>query len=123
MHNPLANDFGMAKRVQPRFKGQPRRFRRIFLREWRKYRGYTQDQLAEMVDMSVSNISQLERATQGYSQEGLERLAEALRCDPAHLLNVDPTRDEAIWSIWERASEGERRQIVEVSKALTKTGT
>jgi transcriptional regulator with XRE-family HTH domain len=109
----------MARKVQPRFKTR----RRIFLKQWREYRDITQEELAERVGMSVGNISQLERGLQGYSQEGLESLAEALRCDPGHLLTVDPSKDDAIWSIWDRAKPGERQMIVELAKTVVKTGT
>lgn len=83
----------------------------------------TQEQLADRVGWSVGNVSQLERGLQGYSQEGLEALAEALQCDPGQILTVDPTGDDAIWSIWERAKPGERQMIVELAKTVVKTGT
>jgi len=67
----------MAKRVVPRFK-KPAVRRRIFLKQWREFRGLTQEQLADRVGWSVGNVSQLERGLQGYSQEGLEAFAEAL---------------------------------------------
>lgn len=112
----------MAKRVIPRFK-PPIVRRRIFLKQWREFRNLTQEQLAERVGWSVGNVSQLERGLQGYSQEGLEALAEALQCDPGQILTVDPTRDDAIWSIWERAKPGERQMIIELAKTVVKTGT
>lgn len=116
----------MAKqsRVVPRFKaeGQPRR--RHYIREWRKHRGLTQEVLAERAGMTPTNLSQLENHKQSYSAEGLERLAEALRCEPAQLLMVDPSKDDAIWSLWERAKPAERQQIIAVTKALlSKTGS
>ena len=112
----------MAKRVVPRFK-KPAVRRRIFLKQWREFRGLTQEQLADRVGWSVGNVSQLERGLQGYSQEGLEALAEALQCDPGQILTVDPTGDDAIWLIWERAKPGERQMIVELAKTVVKTGT
>jgi ribosome-binding protein aMBF1 (putative translation factor) len=120
---PKSHNFSMAKRVITRFKQKERR--RIFVREWRKYRGLTQEALAERVGWGVSNISQLEQGRQGYSQEGLEALADALRCEPGQLLDVDPTRgDEGIWSIWETAKPGERQMIVNLAKQVVgKTGT
>lgn len=95
-----------------------RRQRRLFLKEWRVYRNLTQEALADRVGMSVSNISQLERGLQGYSMDGLERLADALMCDPGQLLTVDPTDDDAIWSLWERAQPGEREVIKGVAKSI-----
>jgi DNA-binding Xre family transcriptional regulator len=113
----------MAKRVVTRFK-KPIERRRIFLKEWRKYRRLTQEQLAERVGWGVSNVSQLEAGRQGYSQEGLERLADALQCDPGQLLNVDPTKGEGIWSIWEIAKPGDRQKIVDIARTIVgKTGT
>lgn len=109
------------KKVVPRFKAQRRR---IFLKEWRKYRGMTQEQLAEAAGMAVSNVAQLEQGRQGYSDKGLEALADALRCTPGQILMVDPTRDEAIWSIWETANQGDRQKIVDIARTITgKTGT
>ncbi len=111
------NHSSMAKRGRAAPKPQRRR---LFVREWREYRELTQEQLAERVGQSVSNISQLERGLQGYSQEGLEKLADALRCDVGHLFMVDPTKDDAIWSIWERAEEGQRREIVGYAKGIVR---
>lgn len=112
----------MARKVVPRPK--PAKVRqRIFLKEWRTYRGLTQETLAERAGMSKGNISQLEQNVQGYSPEGLESLAHALQCDPGQLLSVDPTKDDAIWSIWEKAKPAERRMIVELAKTIIKTGT
>lgn len=112
----------MARTHRPiRPQPKPRR-RRIFLKEWRQYRGYTQEQLAEMVDWSVGNVSQLERGLQGYSQEGLEALAEALNCDPGHILTVDPTKHDGIWSIWETAKEAERDEITGFARYVLEKG-
>lgn len=71
---------------------QPTR-RRHFIKEWRKFRGLTQQQLADRVETVVSGISQLEGGKQGYSQAMLEALASALSCEPWDLLNVDPSKE------------------------------
>lgn len=92
--------------------------RRIFLKEWREYRGLTQEVLADRAGMTVSNISQLERGLQGYSDEGLERLAFALRCEPGHILTVNPLDEDGIWSLWERAEPAQRQVIKDVAKGL-----
>ena len=96
---------------------------RHFIREWRKHRGYTQGQLAEMIGTSVPNISRIETGQQPYTQNMLEALAEALMTEPASLIMRDPTQPEAIWSVWDQASAGQRVQIVEIAKALLKTGS
>lgn len=94
--------------------------RPTFIRQWRNHRGYSLDKLADMVPMDKSNLSKVERGILPYNQEMLERLADALSTDPASLLMRDPTRGDAIWTIWERASPGERVQIETVAGALVK---
>src|SRR5581483_2652528 len=76
-------------------------YRRIFLKQWREYRGLSQERLAERIGRSVGQISQLERGLIGYTQETLELLADALLCDPADLIMRNPQDPEAIWSLWE----------------------
>ncbi len=104
-----------------RLKSAPRH--RIFLREWRKHRGYTQEQLAEMIGTTHATLSRIERGLLPYNQGFLERAAEMLMCEPADLLVRNPEDPEGIWSIWDNAKPGQRRQIVEVAKTLLKTGT
>jgi len=113
----------MAKKqiVRPRFKSRERR--KTFFREWRKHRDLTLEVAADRAGMTAGNLSAMERGVQGYTQDGLEALAEAYQTSPGNLLNVDPTKEDAIWSIWERAKQGERQMIVELAKTVVKTGT
>ena len=89
-----------------------------FIRQWRKHRGYSLDQLAERVPMDKGNLSKVERGLLPYNQELLERLADALSTDPASLIMRDPSDTAAIWSLWDRASAVERAQIEGVVNAL-----
>jgi len=66
---------------------------RHFVHEWRKYRGLTQDQLAEMAGLTSGAISQLENGIFAYKQPTLEALAEALECRPGDILSVNPLAD------------------------------
>ena len=95
---------------------------RHFIREWRKFRGLTQSQLADRLDVAVSSISQLERGEQGYSQSMLEALAYAMRTDAASLIMRNPMADE-IWSIEDqlrKAPEAKRREIIAVVETMLK---
>lgn len=98
----------------------PKSRRRTFIKEWRAFRGLTQEALAERVDMSPGNVSLIERGLQNYTQETLEAFATALRCDPADLLMRNPNDPDAIWSIWEQARPGERATIVEIAKTIVR---
>lgn len=59
---------------------------RNFVREWRKHRSLSQEQLAAITGYTPSSISQLETGSQGYSEESLTRIAQALDCRPADLI-------------------------------------
>lgn len=100
-----------------------KQYRRTFIREWRKYRGLTLAKLADRIGMTEGALSMLERGQSGYVQATLELLAEALMTDPASLLMRNPEDDEAIWSLWDQASEGEKQQISGVVKALRTAGS
>lgn len=61
-----------------------------YLREWRKHRGLTQEQLAEAIDSTKPTVSRMENGTRPYNQPFLEACAEALHCTPAQLLSGSP---------------------------------
>ena len=103
---------------------QPKRKRRAtFIKQWREYRDLTQEQLADRLETSKASISRIESGEQAYTQDFLEACAEALMTDPASLLMRDPTSDEAVWSIWEKAKIGERQMIEQIVRTVVKTGT
>jgi transcriptional regulator with XRE-family HTH domain len=94
--------------------------RKTFLRAWRKHRNKTLEAVAEQLHMSHSQLSRIERGDQSYNQELLEALADLYMCDVVDLLIRDPLQDEAIWTLWQRAKPGEKRQIEAIAGALLK---
>lgn len=98
---------------------------RIYLREWRQYRNLTQDQLADRIGISRVMVSKIERGLNPYHQAFLEAAAEALMCEPADLLVRDPSKPEAIWSVWESIPPTVRPQAIAILKTFmgAKTGT
>jgi transcriptional regulator with XRE-family HTH domain len=109
---PVGNPARMAR---PRPKKPARR---IFLREWRKHRGLTQERLAERAEVTQGMISQLEGGTSDFTGELLGRLADALSCDRADLIMRNPLDPEAPWSIWDTLKPQQRRQALRLLKAL-----
>jgi transcriptional regulator with XRE-family HTH domain len=85
-----------------------------FLKRWRKLRGYTQEQLADLVEMTAPSISQIETGNQGFTGETLAKLAHALGCSPVALLAHDPSREDSFWPLLDAANrlEGERRRTL-----------
>lgn len=96
---------------------KPRRtLSRTFLREWREYRGLTQEQAAERLNVSRTLLSKIENAKSPYVQGFMEAAAEAYMCDVADLIMRDP--NSPIWSIYDtlralpQADQAQVEQIV-----------
>ncbi len=93
------------------------------MRQWREYRMKSLEQVADAVGTTHATLSRIERGLIPYSQDLLERVADCLGTDAASIIMRDPTADDAIWTIWERAKTGERQMIVDIAKTIVKTGT
>lgn len=70
--------------------GNGNRRRRHFIREWREFRGLTQEQLADQVGTTKTSISRIESLKQSYTQDFLEAAADALGAHPGALLMRTP---------------------------------
>ena len=64
--------------------------RRTYLREWREFRGLTQEQAAERFGIDRSHLSKVERRQVPYSQGLIEAAADAYNCEPKDILGVNP---------------------------------
>lgn len=102
-----------------------------FLQAWRKKRGLSQEQLAEMVETSKGYISDLEKGDRRYNQDLLERFAAALQCQPRDLLAhpdvAEPppadSEEDLLRAEFRAASKARKEQILRVVKALKDTGS
>lgn len=111
----------MPKRVTPRLK---RARPAYFFRAWREYKGLTQEQLAERVDMSVSSISQIETGAQGFTDSTLIAIAEALSCAPGDLLSVDPRVEGAVVDLMRLIERKDQATVMAIINGLPdRTGT
>lgn len=109
-----AHNCGMAKKAR----------HRTFLREWRKAKpGRTLEQVAHHLSMSQPQLGRIERGDQPYNQDLLEALAALYGCTVPDLLIRDPSQPTNMWSLWDEARPGVRRQIEQVAAALVRTGT
>lgn len=84
--------------MPPRSQKRPTRAatrRRIFIREWREFRGLTQEALGEMTNRTKATISRIENGDISYTRDFLEDAADALGTHPGMLLMRAPTQDDA----------------------------
>ena len=93
------------------------------MRQWREYRDRSLEQVAEAIGSTHATLSRIERGLIPYSQDLLEKVAEYLATDAASLIMRDPSNDEAIWTIWEHAEQGERQMIVDIAQTVLKRRT
>lgn len=94
---------------------------RIFLREWRKHRLLTQDQLADRIGVDRSYVSTIERGKRPYNQEFLEAAAYALGIEPADLLVRNPLDPTGYWTIWDGIPPEDRPRFATAIEALKQT--
>lgn len=78
-----------------------------------------------MIGVDRSMLSKIETGKMNYNQQFLEAAADAYNCSPVDILMRDPTDPEGIWSLWEHAKPGERKQMVDVLRVIVggRTGT
>jgi transcriptional regulator with XRE-family HTH domain len=74
--------------------GNPLHRRRHFIAEWRDFRGLTQQQLADAINSTKATISRVEGLKQGYTQDLLEAVADALGVHPGTLLTRGPNETD-----------------------------
>lgn len=111
----------MAKTVTPIPKPERRRH---FVKEWRRYRHLTQEQLAERIEKTHGAISQLENGKIDYTQGMIEALAVALNCEPGDLLSRDPHIDGAVVDMMRLIRSKDPATVMAFLNALPdKTGT
>lgn len=98
----------------------PKRPVKLYIAEWREYRGLTQEQLAGRIGSTKSSISRWETGERDLTLGALGAIAEALQCEVADLYR-DPNRPSAD-ALLRDADEPTRRQAFRLIEAL-RTGT
>lgn len=66
--------------------GHKKRMANNRIAELRKAKNMTQEELAELANTTVNNLGKLERGARRLNQDWLNRISEALDCDPSELI-------------------------------------
>ena len=93
-------------------------YQKHFVAKWRSRFDLSQDELAEQIGTSKATISRLENYENGYSQDLIEAIAEALGLSPASLLAIDPNDENDILTIWNQATKQQQRLIVTLARGV-----
>ncbi len=96
-----------------------------YLREWRLKREMTQEQLAEAVETTKSQISELERFNLRLSDKWLRRLAPALKVQQGWIIDYDPEDlNSDVFDTWGQIDPSDREQAIRVLRSFIRhTGT
>lgn len=105
------------------------RSRKTFLREWRAYRGLTQDQVVDRlailddphVPTTAASLSRLENGKQPYSQRSLEALAQVYECDPDELLGRDPFKEGRVIDFMKHLDSAHQAQALAILAAFAQS--
>jgi transcriptional regulator with XRE-family HTH domain len=76
----------MTTKRPPKLPPGRRQWRKNFIREWREFRGLTQEQLAERIARTKATVSRIETGDIAYTREFLEVAADVLGTHPGILL-------------------------------------
>jgi transcriptional regulator with XRE-family HTH domain len=87
-----------------------------FLREWRKHRGYTQEQLAERCGIPKSIISRYESGERRIHIEAQFQLMEALDIRPAQFFS--PPDDPSLDALFADQTPETRRAFVRMARSF-----
>lgn len=93
-------------------------WRKIFLREWREFRGFTVERLAELAKVSPGLVSQIENRVSAGSPDTLERLAKELGITVGELLDVQPQDGGFVMRTW--VHERDRQRVKDIIAALSR---
>jgi transcriptional regulator with XRE-family HTH domain len=122
---PLRLTYAVVGLLMPRVAKPKRQRGRHFVREWREYRGLSQEQMASFVYLSRENYGRIEAGKVPYNQDFLELAAAALNCSPGDLISRSPANGSAPSLVLERLSAVDAKTVERAAallKALVDSG-
>jgi transcriptional regulator with XRE-family HTH domain len=93
-----------------------------YFKEWRKFRGLTQEAAADLTGLARAYISQLESEAKRHNADILDKFAAAYMCEPWELIGKNPLApDDAsdIVGIWDHIPARNRQQARQILETFT----
>ncbi len=100
---------------------------RHYLKEWRRFRDLTQEQVVNRLvslddphlPATSASLSRLENGKQPYSERVLEALAHIYDSEPEHLIGRNPAKEGDVIDFVARLNEKQRGQLMAFMVAIT----
>ena len=99
---------------------------KTFLRQWRIYKGLTQEDAADRCEVDRTTLGRIENGRLPYNQDFLERAALAYGCEPEDLIMLDPMKPDPpklVYNALKLAPPHRQMEVWRMVEALLKTGT
>ena len=93
-------------------------FQSHFIREWRRFRGLTQAELADAIRVDRTYLNKIERGKRRYVPQVLEAMASTLECAPGDLLSRRPDHASEIETLYQSLNEDDRARAIAILKAI-----
>ena len=85
-----------------------------YIREWRKFRGLTQAQLAEAIAMNRTQLNKIECGRRYHAKPVLEAIAAHLNCEPNDLVRRHPSHGSELETFYKSLSPEERYRALDL---------
>lgn len=95
-----------------------------YIREWRRYCGLTQAQLAEAVGIDRSLLNKIERGRRNHPRRVVEAIAARLECAPDDLIRRHPSHVSELETLYHSLSpEDQPRALGLLKLAFARSGS
>jgi transcriptional regulator with XRE-family HTH domain len=97
---------------------------RTYFIEWREWKGWTQQELADRLETTVATVSRVENGARDWGKGYLEAFAHVIGCpNPTDPISRPPGAPITLDDMLKGASPEVRKQAIAVVETLLRTGT
>lgn len=95
---------------------------KTYFKEWREWKGWTQQELADRMEIAKQTVSRVENGMRDWGKGYLEAFAYVIGCDVSDPITRSPDTPSAD-QLLRNATPEQRRQAMAIIEAVLKTGT
>lgn len=104
--------------------GEPDAHPNHYLREWREFMGWSQEELGAMADVHYSKISRIENGKRELKASFLGKLARIFRVPASAILEINPVTEQGAQTaelllVWSDLDPQQRRDVLKMIRALS----